>query len=192
MQILSLSNSPLPVGYGEALLPVAQAKAWLNVVTDEWDALIEALRDASIDAVEQYTSLYLAPRTDLVARFTGFDGTPMRLGRGPDATVAVTGVSYVDGDGAPVALTTADWRVLAGGRLAPAVGTCWPTSYGDVTVTFDVGFPDGAAPPGLLQAARFFLAHLFANREAVVMNGATGELPLGFCMLCDQHRMPVI
>lgn len=195
--LFQITPSAIPEGYGEALLPIDDAKAWLRVFDDEQDLLIAALRDAALDAVEQYCGVYLGPRTGMVASFAGF-GTGMRVGRGPAAGLAVTAVSYVDSAGVAVEMVApeegvaGDWRVAVGGSLVPAIGACWPVSYGPVTVTFDAGFAAGTAPPGLITAAKMFMATLFSNRETVVTGATVEELPLGFKMLCDQHRMPVI
>jgi uncharacterized phiE125 gp8 family phage protein len=191
--LFQLTPAAMPDGYGEAVLSVDACKAHLGITPDviEFDDLIAALRDASIDMVEKYTNLFLGPRADVIATFSAFC-TPMRLGRGPEATVSVTGVSYIGSDNAAVALETGDWRIDAIGGVVPAINARWPASYGPVTVTFDAGFPADECPPTLLAAAKMFLAHLFTNREAVVTSGASGELPLGFRMLCNLHRMPII
>lgn len=193
--LFTLTPQAMPDGYGEAVLPLGACKAWLSIdaEVEEFDMLIEALRDASIDMVEKYTNLFLGPRTGLEARFDGFpsaSGVALRVGRGP--RLAVTAVSYVDGAGDAVAIEAAGWRVDARGGLLPALSASWPAAAGGVTVTFSAGFAAGECPPGLATAAKMFLAHLFANREAVVTSGAAGELPLGFRTLCDQHRMPVL
>lgn len=178
-------------GYGEALLPLVEAKAWVRVIADDDDDLIGALRDAAINMVEQYTGTRLALTTGLVARFEGF-GPGMRMGVGPAASVDVQSVSYVDASGTTVTLADGAWRVAVDGALVPAIGTCWPVSSGPVTVTFDAGFAAGAAPSPLITAAKMFLAHLFENREAVVLGTITSEVPMGFMMLCAPYRMPVI
>lgn len=190
--LFQIAPSAVPDGYGEALLPLAACKAWLRILDDEFDPLITALRDAAIDAVEQYTGCYLAPRTGLVATFAGFDGAAaMRLGRGPEASIAVQSVAYADSTGTAIAMDGSAWRWAVGGLL-PAIGTSWPSGASQVAVTFSAGFPAGTCPAGLITAAKMFLAHLFANPEAVVTQGAAGELPLGFRMLCDQHRLIAI
>jgi len=191
--LLQLTPQAMPEGYGEGLIPRSIAKAHLTIDAEvtEFDALIDVFRDAAIDAVEKYTNLFLAPRLGVVAGFSCF-GPSMRVGRGPDATVAVTAIGYVASDGTAAALVDGDWRVLPGGTLSPAIGTTWPRSYGGVTVTFSAGFPVGACPPGLLAAARMFMTHLWENREAVVTQGVNVELSLGFRTLCDLHRMPVL
>lgn len=190
--LFQITPSAVPNGYGEALLSLAACKAWLAVLEDDFDDLIAALRDAAIDTVEQYTGCYLAPRTGLVATFNAFDGAvAMRLGRGPEASIVVQSVAYVDAAGAAVTMDDAAWRWTVAG-LRPAIGSTWPMDASQVAVTFSAGFAAGACPAGLLAAAKMFVAHLFANREAVITQGAAGELPLGFRMLCDQHRLIAI
>lgn len=191
--LFHVSPTALPEGYGDALLPLAACKAHLGLPAeaDEFDGLIEALRDAAIDGVEQYANLYLGRRTGLEAVFSGF-GPGMRLGRGPVGSLAITTVAYLDGDSSPVSLVTGGWRLGVDDGLLPAIGTAWPVSHGPVTVTFDAGYPAGACPAGLLLAAKMFVAFLFANREALASDGLTGDLPGGVIWWCDRYRMPVI
>lgn len=191
--IFHLTPSARPDGYGESLLPLAACRAHLRIEADddEEDELIGALRDAAVNAVEQYANLRMAPVAGMVATFAGF-ATRMRPGIGPAATMSVTGIGYSDSSGADQMLAPGDWRVEPGGSIMAAGGGRWPVGGYDVAITFDVGFPAGACPAGLIAAAKLMLGHLYANREAVVVGGTSGELPLGFMMLCDQHRIPVL
>lgn len=180
-------------GYGEALLPLADAKAWLRLESgdDDEDDLIAALRDAALNMVEQYCGIRLAAQTGLVAQFAAF-GPGMRMGIGPAATVTVQSIAYLDAAGTSVSLTSGDWRVAVDGALLPGIGRSWPVASGSVTVTFSAGYPSGAAPAPLISAAKMFLAHLYANREAVVVGTINSELSLGFTSICAPYRMPVI
>lgn len=193
--LFTLTPQAMPVGYGDALLPIDECCQWLRVdADDELEiALISALRDAAVDMVERYTSLYLAPRTELLAQFERF-GSGMILGRGPIASVQVTAISYRSAAGDMVSLPDTAWRYdVVRGEILPAVGARWPQDAAEgVAVTFSAGFVTGQAPPALLQAARMFLAHLYANREAVMVGGQAAEVPFGVRTLCDLHRMPVL
>lgn len=191
--IFHLTPSARPDGYGESLLPLAACKAHLKIEADDEDEdeLIAALRDAAVNAVEQYANLRMAPVAGMVATFAGF-ATRLRPGIGPSATMTVTGIGYIDGSGADQVLAPGAWRVEPGGAIMAPVGGSWPIGGYDVAITFDVGFPVGACPAGLIAAAKLMLGHLHANRSAIVTSGAVGELPLGFVMLCDQHRIPVL
>ena len=189
--LFTLTPVDLVEGYGEGILSLADAKAHLGELSNDFDSLIEVLRDAAIDAVEKYCNVRLNRIENMQARFEGF-GPGMRLGVGPDATVAVTAISYIDGDGEQADLDTGDWRLDVLGRIIPAVGGGWPITYGPVTVTFTAGYTDANRPAGLVQAARMMLAHLYIQREAVITGTISSEAPLGFVWLCDRHRMPVI
>lgn len=191
--LFTLNPIDIDGDYGEGILPLADAKRHLRVDADfeDDDPLIEVLRDAAIDAVEKYCNIRLAETTGMVARFEGF-GPGMRAGIGPAASVVVTGLSYVDSAGENADIDDGGWRLDVLGNLLPALNTAWPTSYGPVTVTFTAGYTAANRPPALVQAARFMLAHLYAHREAVLVTGIGGELPLGFRFLCGQYRLPVI
>lgn len=189
--LFTLTPIDIAEGYGEGILPLADAKAHLGVLADDDDALIEALRDAAINAVEQYCNIRLAETTGIVARFEGF-GPGMRAGIGPLSSVVVTGVSYVDSAGEAADIDAGGWRLDVLGNLLPALNSAWPTSYGPVTVTFNAGYTDANRPRGLVQAAKMMLAHLYMQREAVIIGTISSEAPLGFRFLCDQHRLPVI
>ncbi|RIA37480.1 putative phiE125 gp8 family phage protein [Hephaestia caeni] len=189
--LFTLLPSAWAEGYGEALLPIATVKAHLRVDGDDEDALISALRDASIDMVEQYTNVRLAPVAGMKARFAAF-GDRMRVGVGPAAMLSATAIAYIDAAGGAQTMTAGAWRVDSAGGLTPAAGAAWPVGGRDVEVTFDAGYPEGGCPPALIAAAMMFLAHLYSNREAVMTNGASGELSLGFTALCDRYRMPVL
>ena len=191
--LFTLTPVDVVEGYGEDILSLADAKAHLRVDADYTvdDDLIELLRDAAIDAVEKYCNLRLGRVEDMQARFEGF-GHGMRMGVGPEATVEVTAISYVDSDGEAASIDEGGWRLDVLGRIIPAVGAAWPTTYGPVTVTFTAGYTDANRPASLVQAARFMLAHLYSQREAVLVGTISGELPLGFRFFCDRYRMPVI
>lgn len=191
--LFTLTPIDVAEGYGEGILPLADAKRHLRVDADfeDDDPLIEVLRDAAVDAVEKYCNIRLAETTGMVARFADF-GPGMRAGIGPAASVLVTGVSYVDSAGEAADIDAGGWRLDVLGNLLPALNTAWPTSYGPVTVTFTAGYTAANRPPALVQAARFMLAHLYAQREAVITGTISSEAPLGFRFLCDQYRLPVI
>ena len=53
--------SPVAQANGATVLSLVNAKAHLNVVENDWDDLIGALRDASVDMVQQYTMRQLTP-----------------------------------------------------------------------------------------------------------------------------------
>jgi uncharacterized phiE125 gp8 family phage protein len=186
-----IDPATLPADYAETILPLADAKAHIQELSDDFDDLISAFRDAAVDAVEQYASLKLLRREGMVARFQGF-GDTMRLLVGPLGTLEVTAIAYTSAAGQPATLTAGDWRVDVDGHIRPGFNKVWPDHFGPVVVTFNAGFAAGQCPSGLIAAVRMFAAHLFLHREAVVTGTISGEIPLGFQTLAGQYRIPVI
>lgn len=185
-----LLPGPLPAEYGELLLPMNVCRSQLSLGDDVGDDdLIEVLRDASIDYVEQSCSLFLGRRTGVVVTAAGFPYSG-RLGmdlRGPSPVV--TAIEWLDTSGSPVIGTISDFHVGPRAQLLPAIGGRWPdTTGGGVRITFDAGYEPGAAPAGLLAAARLFLGHLYLNRESVIVGAPAQETPLGVRALCDMWR----
>src|SRR3546814_7862521 len=115
--------------------------------------MIKALRNASIDMVQQYSGTRLNLTTGMVARFDNF-GEGMRAGVGPAASVDVTAVSYVDTAGTVINMGATDWPGGVDGRLLPAIGASWTGAAGPVTVTFSAGFAVAQCPGALVSAVQ--------------------------------------
>lgn len=187
----TLDLAALPAGYGQALLPLDDAKAHLHVLEDDQDDLIAALRDAAIDAVEQYTGLRLRARTGADALtwrgecLPTDDNVMVRLGARPVTTLS--SIAWLDSSGASVTGDVATLRIADGDGVLPKPGESWPSDVaGGVTIVFACGLAN--APPSLILAAKMLLATFFMHRESVVTAGLTAELPLGFKMLCAPYR----
>jgi len=191
-----LAPYALPADYAEGILPLADIKRHVSVDADDdyFDDLLSVFRDAAVDMVERYCSLRLAPCAGLVWRA---DGLPQRLVLGTGPVVGITAVKWLDSAGTTVTGDPATLRIAGGGLVKAMPGAVWGgAGLGAVAagleITFDAGFAEGECPPALVQAARMFAAHLFANRESVSMGTIGGEIPLGFRALCNAYRMPVM
>lgn len=184
----TLDPFALSAGYVEGVLPLAEVKAHLSIEPSEteFDTLLAVYAAAAVDQVERYCEVAMGPKTNLVWRA---ESIPARLVLPVRPIAAVTAVSYLDSNGETVAGVPGDLRITAGGEVVPVAGKSWPSNVGGgVALTFSAGFAAGACPPALKQAARMFAAHLFANREAVITGTISGEIPLGFRMLCSPFR----
>lgn len=186
--LFTLTPAARPDGYGEGLIPLAQAKAWLRVLHDDEDDLIRVLRDMGLDMVEQYTGTRLAP-TSLTVTFDSF-GDDMPLPVGPAASIVVSAIGYVPPAGGSASVSA--WRVDPLGRLQPALGAVWPAGASRVTVAFTAGFAAGTVPAALLTAARMFMAVLYDQRETLMSDGVEADLPRGFRALCGPWRRVLI
>lgn len=190
MQQFQLAPYALPGTYGEGVVPLADVKAHLGVLEDDFDDLIGVLRDAAIDMVERYCGVRLGLCEGLEWHAERLPH-PVQLGVWPVAEV--TGVSWLDSDGAVVTGDPAIWRVGVRDMLRLVPGQSLPGGVaGGVVITFTAGFDDTTRPAALVSAVKMFTAHLFANREAVVTGTISGEIPLGFRAMCNAYRMVTI
>lgn len=191
--MFELAPYALPADYGEGIVSLADAKRHLSIdlAETEFDELIPVFRDAAVDMVERYCSLYLAERVGVVWRA---ERLPARLRLGVGPVTAITGFSWLDSDGESMTGDAGSLRMGLHGEVLPVGRHGWPSGIsGGIAIEFTAGFTEATRPPALVQAVKLFLGHLFANREAVMAGGSMGgEIPLGFRMLCGAYRMPVI
>lgn len=185
-----LSPFALPDDYGDGIIPIADAKAYLYVEHDDDDALIGALRDAAIDMTEKYNQVKLGEISGLIWRGE-YLASPLKLGM--REIRSVDAISYLDSSGAAATMDVADVRIGLHGELLPAIGKMWPSSVGGgVEIEFTAGFVDGTVPGCLISAAKMFMAQLYANREDFIAGTGEISIPRGFEMLSAQYRLPVI
>jgi len=185
-----LAPYDLPADYAEQILSLADAKDHLRVLHSDQDGLIELYRNAAVDMVERYCGVYLGERTGVV--WNG-ESLPATIDLGFWPVTNITGLTYLDSDGESVTGDHSDWRIGVHDRIHLNPGADLPSDVcAGVAITFDAGFTDANRPPALVQAIKFFLAHLFLNAEAVSAGAIGGEVPLGFRAMCAQYRMPVI
>lgn len=191
--MFELAPFDLPEGYGDEILPLAEAKAHLSIEASEteFDDLVGALRDSAVDMVERYCGVYLASRTGVVWKA---ECLPARVRLGVRPVTSIDEGAYLDSDGAEQAWDVTTLRLGLRDEVVLKAGESWPSGMdGGIALTFTAGYTDANRPKALVAAVKMFLAHLFANREAVGASGAIGgEIPLGFKALCGAYRIPVI
>lgn len=185
-----LAPFALPADYADGIVSLAAVKAHLGVLHDDEDDLIGACRDSAVDMVERYCGLILAPREDVTWRGESLPGY-VKLGAWP--VTAVASITWLDADGTAVNGDATIWRIVRRDEITLKPGQVLPSGVAaGVEIKFDAGFTDENRPAALVQAVKLFAAHLYKHREAVITGTISGEIPLGFRMLCGQYRMPVI
>lgn len=165
--------TPLAPVNGEAILPLADARAHLNLGADEieTDALIADLREQAIDLVERHSGHALQARQFqwTVDRFAAAMRPPVRPLR------SVQSIAYSDPSGADAVLAAPSLRV-AGDYLSPAVGLSWPAARylrGGISVTLTAGFLTAAdVPPMLIAAVKLALTAMFEDRASPDLEAA--------------------
>lgn len=173
---------------GEAVLPLADAKAHLRVLDDDSDELIAALRDAAVDMVEQYAEKALVSRN---FEWRGRLQQAMEMGIGP--VTALASVTYLDADGALQTLAHASaLRIALRDRIEFKTDVDVPDQAdgdGVAVITFTAGYGGGQPlPPSLVAACRMMLGHLFMNREAVTFGSGAVEMPFGVRQMCGPYK----
>lgn len=109
---------------------------------------------------------------------------------------SVSGIAYVDEDGAPQVLAEAVYVVQPEG-LAPSIvlkpGQAWPAREpgSSITVSMVVGYGvTGAAPAAILQALRLLVGEMYAHREPSVTGTISASVALSATVdnLLVNHR----
>ena len=165
---------------GDAIIPLAEAKAHLRVLDDIEDATISALRDAAIGHIERLSGTALAQAS---FRWT-LRSFPCRVQLPVGPVTTLDGTFYRDSDGIEQEYANA---ALIDGWAYPAIGGSWPETNDLAAFEFTAGLIAPEEAPELLAAAKLMLTHLFENRGATTPV-ATTELPLGVAALINTHR----
>lgn len=172
-------------------LTLAEAKAHLSIVADDWDAQITDWIAAARARVETFTRRSLITQS-LAYRRAGFGGRVVI----PVAPVqSVASITYLDTGGVERTLDAAEYRLLRDREpveVRPVVTRVWPSTLIEedtVTITVVAGYgASGSAVPADIRAAlKMLVAHYFANREAVVAGTISGALPEGVAALLTPH-----
>jgi uncharacterized phiE125 gp8 family phage protein len=157
---------------GETILPMADARAHLNLTADDThhDDAVEGARDAAISWAESYTGRSLQER-DFLWQVDQFQSV-LSLPIGP-ATSAV--VEYYDSDGADTEIDAADFY-LGNDRLTAALNASWPYADGrpgGVRVTITAGYALPADIPfNLMATVKLAMTAFFENRSNPDLAGA--------------------
>ncbi|TCD04272.1 hypothetical protein EYB45_08470 [Erythrobacteraceae bacterium CFH 75059] len=165
---------------GEAVLPLADAKAHIVVEHEIDDALIAQLRDAAITHIEKMSGIALAPsrfRWTIPCFFSTIE-LPVR------PATNLEEVAFLDSQAAFISYTGAR---LVENKVLPSHALGWPSSSGPIVMTFMAGLSAPDEAPDLLAAVKLLLGHLYKYREATADRAVT-DIPLGVSALIQPYR----
>jgi uncharacterized phiE125 gp8 family phage protein len=152
---------------------LADAKAQLSLLPEQTDddGLIVGLIAAARRLVERRMGLALAPQ-QLRAKYEPDGASPTAVEL-PVAPVLTGSTYHVAVDVGGVAVSSATYTVDADSKPGVIRFSTAPSvpEASVLTVTYWAG-PDARIPPQLRAAILMIVAHLYANREAVVSTGA--------------------
>ena len=169
----------------EAVL-LAEAKSFLKIDSDDENDLITILSQAAREMVEMRTGRSLITQT----RTIKMDYFPMTdtilLPNGPVASVS--SVKYYDEDEVLQTMSATDyWVDITSGISRIVVKDNWPSTEdmpNAVVIVYVCGYGASSSyvPKPLKQAIYLIMAHLYENRQNVIVSGSsTGvlEIPMG-------------
>ena len=165
---------------------LAEAKMHLRVENDEENALISILSQAAREMIEQRIgrSLITQTRTIKMDHFPLCSDTIL-LPYGP--VQSVTSIKYFENE-IEETLSALDYSVDTNSDIARIViDDSWPSTDDDinvVTIVYVCGYGASSSyvPKPLKQAIYMLIAHLYENRQAVIVSGsptAVIEMPMG-------------
>jgi uncharacterized phiE125 gp8 family phage protein len=185
--------------------PILLAEAALNLNVDPDDSnsppgyvqgsRILRLITAARQTCEEELEIALVTKTVELA-LDAFPLSEIELPLGP--VRSITSVKYLDSDDNWQTISANDYVLddyQRSGWLLPAVGTSWPSTkavINSVKIRYVAGYPSADSPAQevpepIRQAMHLFIAHYFANREAVD-TGRLQDLPLGVRYLLGKYR----
>ena len=171
----------------------AEAKANMNIVGTDDDALVTAMIVSATEAAEQATGRALMTQ-EWEAGFDAFSD-PLVLTRVP--VQSVTSLTYIDAAGTVQTLSSELYTLTKDdfgfARITPAYGTSWPTARGDVDgvkVRYVAGYIGAADVPQSIKS--WILLHCgsqYANRESETVGSGSAILLTFADALLDRYRV---
>lgn len=178
-----IAYSKVTTDPGSEPLVLADVKTRLRIDNDTENTDLTFMIQAAREVVEQRTnrSLITQSRTMKMDYFPCSD--TIRLLNGP--IQSVTSVKYYNDSEVLTTMSSSDyWVDLNGDRLV--IKNSWPSTYempNAVEILYVAGYGAASDVPAPLKNAMYMIiAHMYENRQAVVMSGsptAVIEVPMG-------------
>lgn len=175
-------------------ISLAELKAQCRIDSSAEDALLGIFVQAARERAEQITGTALVSQT-WDQTLDAFPAAEIELLKPPVS--AITSVKYVDTSGVQQTYSSANYTLDSStfpGWVLPAYGTEWPATRDQanaVTVRYVTGYANAAAVPAAIKAWCLLTAgFLYANREALVIDGRVAEIPSRFVDgMLDPYRV---
>jgi len=172
-----------------SIVSTADLKTFLRVDHSDEDTLIEALRSAAIEYVQNYCNLQLGdlPAVMYLDNFEGMFEVPI----GPVASI----ISITYNPTASTTSTLPTNQYYSDLKRKPArISIVSPPSVYEyisngVQVNMTLGYAEGSIPDGLLHAVKLLVAHYYENRNIVVVGTISSEVPNLIHSLLNPYRV---
>ena len=180
---------------------LAAAKKHLNITEPDFDVDIHSYiqtATADLNGVDGLLGRCLLTQTwkEAMSAFPWGDCLPLAL----LPVQSITHVKYYDSDNAQQTLSASLYskhRRHDTAYIKLADGESWPATYtrdDAVEIQYVAGYgPTGdSVPPGIMQAMRLHIGHMFEHREIVSEGGALPPVPMSYKHLLMRFRRFVV
>lgn len=172
-----------------AVISTADLKAFLRVTHSDEDALIEAMRAASIQYIENFCNLALGDRT-AVMYLDDFPQT-MEIPVGP--VNSITAIEYATGAASKDTLSASNYYVDTNRKPARVTFINFPSiyqySHQGVEITFNYGFAEADVPEAIVHAIKLLVSHMYELRQPEVTGTISTKIKLGLEALLNPYRI---
>lgn len=179
-------RSTLRVTTGPSVEPItpAELRAYCRIDDTFEDAELSVFISSVRELLEVQRNCCLCTST-VTLKMDQFPDWEIELRRCP--AIAITSITYVDGDGTTQTLSSSNYSLSTGSYPAivtPTYGNVWPTTRDQqdaVTVTYTAGY--GSTPSTVPSAAKLAIrmaGHDFENYRGGISEKGMADLPIGF------------
>ena len=173
----------------DAVVTVATLKEFLRVDHSDEDTLIEALRDAAVEYVQNYCNIQIGD----VSAVMYLDKFPGRWEIPIAPVQSINSITYNPTASTTVTLPT-DQYFVDTKRKPARITTVSPPSVYDyisngVQVNMTLGYTEATVPTGIIHGIKLITAHFYENRNVVIVGTTANELPNGIHSLLNPYRV---
>jgi uncharacterized phiE125 gp8 family phage protein len=170
------------------VISVADLKTFCRVDGSSEDTLISSMRDAAIEYVESACNVRIG---DVTAEGYLDKFEPARFPTGP--VVSISSVEYLNQSNVLTTLPTNQYYYEIDGSGGRINWYNYPSLYSyalnRVKINFTVGYTEADVPEAILHAIRIFVAHMYENRQAVVVGKTANAVPYSVDSLLSKYRV---
>ena len=170
------------------IITTADLKEHLRVDHSDEDTLIDALRDAAIEYVQNYCNIHLGDVTAVMYLDRFYNTWEIPVG----PVISISGITYSVSSDTTETLNTANYYVDV--KRAPArisiihIPQVYDYVHNGVQVAFSYGYAEDAIPKAIKHAIRLLVAHWYENRRQVIQANSY-EVPMGVHALLNGYRI---
>lgn len=171
------------------IITVAELKRHLRVTHSLEDNLIEGIRAAAINYVENFANLFLGSDT-AYGYLTRFESAYFPVG----PVTAVEKIEFeTDNAGTLSTMPSADYHLDLKSKVARVAFSDYPTPYeyalNPIRITFTAGHPEDGIPGAIMQAIKLICGHLYDHRHSEITGTIATSIKLGVDALLSGERI---